>query len=193
LSSIEAKGIESKMWIAVLLGALALGVWVVALFNGLIRLRNTSNNAWSDVDVHLKKRHDLVPNLVETVKGYARHEKETLERVVQARNQAASATSTSAKSTAEDALTQSLRGLFALAEAYPDLKANEGFLGLQRDLSRIEDDIANARRYYNAVVRDFNTKQEVFPANLLAGVLGFETRSFFQAEAAERSAPGVEL
>jgi LemA protein len=193
LSSIEAKGIESKMWIAVLLGALALGVWVVALFNGLIRLRNTSNNAWSDVDVHLKKRHDLVPNLVETVKGYARHEKETLERVVQARNQAASATSTSAKSTAEDALTRSLQGLFAIAEAYPDLKANEGFLGLQRDLSRIEDDIANARRYYNAVVRDFNTKQEVFPANLLAGVLGFETRSFFQAEAGERSAPGVEL
>jgi LemA protein len=193
LSSIEAKGIESKMWIAVLLGALALGVWVVALFNGLIRLRNTSNNAWSDVDVHLKKRHDLVPNLVETVKGYARHEKETLERVVQARNQAASATSTSAKSTAEDALTQSLQGLFAIAEAYPDLKANEGFLGLQRDLSRIEDDIANARRYYNAVVRDFNTRQEVFPANLLAGVLGFEIRSFFQAEAGERSAPGVEL
>ena len=181
------------MWIAVLLAALALGVWGVALFNGLIRLRNNSNNAWSDVDVHLKKRHDLVPNLVETVKGYARHEKETLERVVRARNQAASATSTAAKSTAEDALTQSLRGLFALAEAYPDLKANEGFLGLQRDLSRIEDDIANARHYYNAVVRDFNTKQEVFPANLLASVLGFETRSFFQAEAGERQAARVEL
>jgi LemA protein len=181
------------MWIAVFLAALALGIWVVALFNGLIRLRNTGNNAWSDVDVHLKKRHDLVPNLVETVKGYAKHERETLERVVLARNQAASATSTSAKSTAEDALTQSLQGLFAIAEAYPDLKANDGFLGLQRDLSRIEDDIANARRYYNAVVRDFNTRQEVFPANLLAGVLGFEIRSFFQAEAGERSAPGVEL
>jgi len=181
------------MWLAVLLAALALGVWVAALFNGLIRLRNTSNNAWSDVEVHLKKRHDLVPNLVETVKGYARHEKETLERVVLARNQAVSATSTAAKSTAENALTQSLRGLFALAEAYPDLKANEGFLSLQRDLSRIEDDIANARRYYNAVVRDFNTKQEVFPANLLAGVLGFETRSFFQAEAGERPAPSVAL
>ena len=181
------------MWLAVLLAALALGVWVMALFNGLIHLRNTSNNAWSDVDVHLKKRHDLVPNLVETVKGYARHEKETLERVVLARNQAVSATSTAAKSTAENALTQSLRGLFALAEAYPDLKANEGFLSLQRDLSRIEDDIANARRYYNAVVRDFNTRQEVFPANLLAGVLGFETRSFFQAEAGERPAPSVAL
>jgi LemA protein len=181
------------MWTAVLIAALALGFWVVVLFNGLIRLRNTGNNAWSDVDVHLKKRHDLVPNLVETVKGYARHEKETLERVILARNHAASAASAAARSEAEDALTRSLRGLFAIAEAYPELKANDGFLALQRDLSRIEDDIANARRYYNAVVRDFNTRQEVFPANLLAGVLGFETRSFFQAEAGERPAPSVEL
>lgn len=179
------------MWVAVLVG-LAILIWVVALFNGLIRLRNTGNNAWSDVDVHLKKRHDLVPNLVETVKGYARHEKETLERVVRAQNQAIGAGTTAAKSRAEEALTQSLRGLFALAEAYPDLKANEGLLNLQRDLSRIEDDIANARRYYNAVVRDFNTGQEVFPANLLAGILGFETRSFFQAEAGERKAATVE-
>jgi LemA protein len=127
------------------------------------------------------------------VKGYAQHESETLERVVRARNEAAGAASTAARSKAEDALTESLRGLFALAEAYPDLKANEGFLSLQRDLSRIEDDIANARRYYNAVVRDFNTKQEVFPANLLAGLLGFETRSFFQAEASEREAASVRL
>ncbi len=181
------------MWIALLLAAVAIGIWIAALFNGLIHLRNTSSNAWSDVDVQLKKRHDLVPNLVETVKGYAKHEKDTLERVVLARNQAVSATSTEARRAAEDALTRSLRGLFALAESYPDLKANEGFLGLQRDLSRIEDDIANARRYYNAVVRDFNTRQEVFPANLLAGILGFETRSFFQAESGERSAPSVEL
>jgi LemA protein len=181
------------MWAAVLLLILALGIWVVVLFNGLIRLRNTSNNAWSDVDVQLKKRHDLVPNLVETVRGYARHEKETLERVVRARNQAVAAASTAAKSTAEDALTRSIQGLFALAEAYPDLKANESFLGLQRDLSRIEDDIANARRYYNAVVRDFNTRQEVFPANLLASALGFETRSFFQAEVGEREAASVRI
>jgi LemA protein len=181
------------MWIAILLASLAVAVWVIALFNGLIHLRNTGNSAWSDVDVHLKKRHDLVPNLVETVKGYAKHEKDTLERVVLARNQAASAASTEARGTAEDALTRSLRGLFALAESYPDLKASEGFLSLQRDLSRIEDDIANARRYYNAVVRDFNTRQEVFPANLLASVLGFESRPFFQAEAGERSAPTVEL
>jgi LemA protein len=185
--------VASRVWTAVVIAAVGLGVWVVVLFNGLVRLRNTSNNAWSDVDVHLKKRHDLVPNLVETVKGYAKHEKDTLERVVLARNQAASAASTEARGAAEDALTQSLRGLVALAEAYPDLKANEGFLSLQRDLSRIEDDIANARRYYNAVVRDFNTKQEVFPANLLAGLLGFETRSFFQAEAGERQIASVRL
>lgn len=181
------------MWVAVLIGVLAVGLWVAVLFNGLIRLRNTGDNAWSDVDVHLKKRHDLVPNLVETVKGYARHERETLERVVRARNQAIDAASTAAKANAETALTESLRGLFALAESYPDLKANEGFLRLQQDLSKIEDDIANARRYYNAVVRDFNTKQEVFPSNLLAGVLGFETRSFFQAEASEREAASVRL
>ena len=124
------------MWALGLLAVLAVGIWVVVLFNGLIRLRNTGDNAWSDVDVHLKKRHDLVPNLVETVKGYARHEQETLERVVRARNQAIDAASTAAKATAETALTESLRGLFALAESYPDLKANEGFLGLQRDLSR---------------------------------------------------------
>ncbi len=181
------------MWAVGLVAVLAVGIWVVVLFNGLIRLRNTSDNAWSDVDVHLKKRHDLVPNLVETVKGYARHEQETLERVVRARNQAMDAASTPARATAETALTQSLRGLFALAESYPDLKANEGFLGLQRDLSAIEDDIANARRYYNAVVRDFNTKQEVFPSNLLAGFLGFQTRSFFQADASERDAVSVRL
>ncbi|MGH9322850.1 MAG: LemA family protein [Vicinamibacteria bacterium] len=181
------------MPIAILAAVLAFALWAVVLFNGLIHLRNTSHNAWSDVDVHLKKRHDLVPNLVETVKGYARHERDTLERVVEARTQAMRAPSTEAKSSAENALTRSLRGLFVLAEAYPDLKANESFLGLQDELSRIEDDIANARRYYNAVVRDFNTRQEVFPANLVAGILGFETRSFFQAEAAERQTTRVQL
>jgi LemA protein len=182
------------MWTAALLAVvLALGVWGILLFNGLTRLRNLSENAWSDVDVHLKKRHDLVPNLVETVKGYARHEQETLERVVRARNQAMTASSAAARATAETDLTQSLRGLFALAESYPELKANAGFLGLQQELSRIEDDIANARRYYNAVVRDFNTRQQVFPSNLLAGALGFTPRSFFEAEVSERKAVSVRL
>jgi LemA protein len=181
------------MWAALLTAPLLVGIWVVVLFNGLTRLRNLGNNAWSDVDVHLKKRHDLVPNLVEVVKGYARHEQETLERVIRARNEARDAASTEAKATAETALTRSLSGLLALAESYPELKANQGFLGLQRDLSKIENDIANARRYYNAVVRDFNTRQEIFPSNLLAGILGFETRSFFQAEASEREAVSVRL
>jgi LemA protein len=181
------------MWIALAAVLVALLIWMVVLFNGLVRLRNTSDNAWSDVDVHLKKRHDLVPNLVEAVKGYARHERETFERVVRARGAAMDAASPAARSAAETALTESLRGLLAIAEAYPELKASGGFLGLQRDLSRIENDIANARRYYNAVVRDFNTKQEVFPANLLAGLLGFDTRPFFQAEAGERAAASVRL
>lgn len=177
-----------------LLGLLALLVaWAIVLFNGLVRLRNLGNNAWSDVDVHLKKRHDLVPNLVATVKGYAQHEKATFERVVEARNQARSARSPEERSEAESSLTRSLQQLFVLAEAYPQLKANEGFLRLSSDLSRIEDDIANARRYYNAVVRDFNTKQEMFPANLVAGSLGFQTRAFFQAGAEERSVPSVAL
>lgn len=130
---------------------------------------------------------------METVKGYARHEKQTLERVVQARNQAAAATSPAARIAAENELTQNLRQLMVLAEAYPDLKANRGFLALQSDLSRIENDIANARRYYNAVVRDFNTRQQVFPANLIAGALGFQERLFFEAGADERQAAAVKL
>jgi LemA protein len=179
---------------AVVLAILLLTVlWIVVLFNGLIRLRNTSDNAWSDVDVHLKKRHDLVPNLVEIVKGYARHEKETLERVVEARRAAVGAASTQARISAENSLSQGLERLFALAESYPDLKANQNFLGLQGDLTRVENDIANARRYYNAVVRDFNTKQQLFPANLVAGVLGFQARPFFQAEAAERESVRVQV
>ena len=179
--------------------ALALAVvvlallWVVALFNGLIRLRNTGNNAWSDVDVHLKKRHDLVPNLVEVVKGYAKHERQALESVVAARRQAQGAASPEARISAENSLSDNLGRLMALAEAYPDLKANRGFLELQADLIRIENDVANARRYYNAVVRDFNMKQQLFPANLLAGALGFEARPFFQAQASEREAVRVQV
>jgi LemA protein len=168
-------------------------LWAVFVFNGLVRLRNASDNAWSDIDVHLKKRHDLVPNLVETVKGYAKHEHETLERVVQARNQAAAASSTADRISAESALSRNLSQLMVLAEAYPDLKANRGFLALQADLTRIENDIANARRYYNAVVRDFNTRQQLFPASLIAGALGFRERTFFEAGADERQAANVRL
>jgi LemA protein len=177
----------------VLAGLLLAIVWVIVLFNGLIGLRNTADNAWSDVDVHLKKRHDLVPNLVEVVKGYAKHERETLERVVEARRAAVGAASTEARISAENSLTRGLERLFALSESYPDLKANQGFLQLQHDLSDVEDDIANARRYYNAVVRDFNTKQQLFPANLIAGALGFQGRPFFQAESSEREPVRVQV
>ncbi|HLE21887.1 MAG TPA: LemA family protein [Vicinamibacteria bacterium] len=180
-------------------GAIAAGVillvivWAIAMYNGLIRLRNTCDNAWSDVDVQLKKRHDLIPNLVETVKGYAKHEKDTLERVIQARTRAVGAPSPDAKMEAENLLTSALRQLFALAEAYPDLKANQNFIQLQGDLSRIESDIADARRYFNAVVRDFNTRQQVFPANLIASALGFQVRNFFEAEEEARKAVRVQF
>ena len=176
-------------------GAVVLVIgWAIAVYNGLIRLRNTVDNAWSDVDVQLKKRYDLIPNLVETVKGYAKHEKDTLERVIQARNQAMGAPSPDAKMAAENLLTGALRQLFALSEAYPDLKANQNFIQLQGDLSRIESDIANARRYYNAVVRDLNTRIAQFPSNLVAGLARIAPREFFGLESdAERAVPAVSL
>ncbi len=158
----------------------------IGVYNGLVRLRVLCDNAWADVDVQLKRRHDLVPNLVETVKGYASHEQGTFEKVVAARNAAVAAPNPDAKIAAENMLTGALRQLFALAEAYPDLKASANFLQLQGDLSRIETEIANARRYYNAVVRDFNTKQQVFPSSIVAGMFNFRTRPFFEADAAER-------
>lgn len=168
-------------------------VWFIAIYNGLVRLKVLCDNAWSDVDVQLKRRHDLVPNLVETVKGYAKHERETLEQVIKNRNAAISAGTPGERIEAENALTGALRQIFALAEAYPDLKANESFVHLQGQLSSIENDIANARRYYNAVVRDFNTQQETFPSSLIAGTFGFEPRTFFEAAEDEREAVRVQF
>ena len=168
-------------------------IWAVAIYNGLVSLRNTCDNAWSDVDVQLKKRYNLIPNLVETVKGYAKHEKDTLEKVIQARSQAIEAPTPDATIAAENVLTGALRKLFALSEAYPDLKANQNFIQLQGDLTRIEGDIANARRYYNAVVRDFNTRQQVFPANIIAGSFDFQTRAFFEAEEEDRKSVKVQF
>ena len=180
--------------LGIIIGAVVLvALWAIAVYNGLIRLRNTCDNAWSDVDVQLKKRYDLIPNLVETVKGYASHEKETLERVIQARNQAIEAPTPDATIAAEGVLTAALRQLFALSEAYPDLKANQNFIQLQGDLTKIEGDIANSRRYYNAVVRDFNTKQQVFPANVIAGSFGFAPRAFFEAEEEDRKPVSVQF
>lgn len=165
---------------------------VIGIYNGLVKLKVQCDNAWSDIDVQLKRRYDLVPNLVETVKGYAAHEKGTLEGVIQARNAAMSAQGPAAKAGAENMLTSALRQVFALAEAYPQLRAVESFTQLQNTLNQLEDSIQNARRYYNAVVRDFNTKIMEFPSNIIAGMFNFKAREFFETgSAAEREVPKV--
>jgi LemA protein len=155
-------------------------VLLVAMYNGLVQLRVRCDSAWSDIDVQLKRRHDLIPNLVETVKGYASHEKGTFENIAKFRTQAMQATSPADKAVAENQLTGALRQLFAVAEAYPELKASEEFTQLQGSLNEIEDAIQNARRYYNAVVRDLNTKIQSFPTNLVANSFGFTQRQFFE-------------
>jgi LemA protein len=176
--------------VLVIIGVVVLAI--IAMYNGLVRLRVQCDNAWSDIDVQLKRRYDLVPNLVETVKGYAGHEKGTLEAVVQARNSAMSAQGPAAKADAENMLTGALRQVFALAEAYPQLRAVESFTQLQNTLNSLEDTIQNARRYYNAVVRDLNTKIQVFPSNIIANMFNFKPREFFEVSApTERDAPKV--
>jgi LemA protein len=177
----------------IILGVLFLiVVLLISMYNGLVRLKVTCDNAWADIDVQLKRRYDLIPNLVETVKGYAAHEKGTLEAVINARNRAMSATGPADKAQAENVLSGALKSLFALAEAYPQLRAIESFTSLQNTLTQIEDTVQNARRYYNAVVRDLNTKIQQFPTNIFAGMLGFKTREFFEVSApAEREAPKV--
>lgn len=183
----------SLILLAIVAGVLALAT--VAIYNGLVRLRVQSENAWADIDVQLKRRHDLIPNIVETVKGYAGHERQTLEAVVNARSRAVSVQGAgpAERSQAEGALTTALRGLFALAESYPQLRATENFSQLQGALGQIEDAIQNARRYYNAVVRDLNTRIQQFPSNLVAGVFGFRTREFFEIPDAEKQAPQVKF
>jgi LemA protein len=173
---------------------LVLTLFVALTYNALARLRLLASNAWADIDVQLKRRHDLIPTLVAAVKGHAGYEKGTLESVVQARTRAVGAGGPAAAGAAEAALGASVRRIFALAEAYPDLKAAESFLLLQRTLTEIEDQIQNARRYYNAVVRDLNTRIAQFPANLVAGALGFRPREFFElSDAAEQAPPAVDL
>ena len=169
-----------------------IAVVVIVMYNGLVKLRVQCDNAWSDIDVQLKRRYDLIPNLVETVKGYAAHEKGTLEGVVAARNTAMAAQGPAAKAQAETMLTSALRQVFALAEAYPLLRAVESFTQLQGTLNQLEDSIQNARRYYNAVVRDLNTKIAEFPSNLVANMFNFKPREFFEVSApAEREVPKV--
>lgn len=168
-----------------LLAIAILAVLIVGLYNSLVRLKNKCQEAWSDIDTQLKRRYDLIPNLVETVKGYATHEEGTLEKVVQARNAAMNAKTLPEKEQAENMITGALKTIFALAENYPDLKANQNFLELQNTLTEIEEHIQLSRRYYNATVRDFNTKIEVFPNNLIAGPFGFQKREFFEVDGEE--------
>jgi LemA protein len=180
------------MLIGLIVVVVGLVLYLMMAYNGLVRLKVQCDNAWSDIDVQLKRRYDLIPNIVETVKGYAAHEKGTLEAVVSARNQAMTAQGPAAKGEAEGMLTGALRQVFALAEAYPQLRAVESFTQLQNTLGQIEDTLQNARRYYNAVVRDFNTMIEQFPSNIVAGMGHFKEREFFQVSApAEREAPKV--
>ena len=163
-----------------------IGIVLAMMYNGLVQLRVRSDSAWSDIDVQLKRRHDLIPNLVETVKGYAAHEKGTFENIAKFRSMAMQATGPADKAAAENQLTGALKSLFAVAENYPELKASEEFTQLQGSLSQTEDSIQNARRYYNAVVRDLNTKIQSFPTNILAGMFGFTARQFFETAAADR-------
>jgi LemA protein len=168
---------------------------VIGTYNGLVRARNAVKSAWSSIDVQLKRRYDLIPNLIETVKGYAAHERQTLDAVTTARQQAVSFTGgVEERAKVENALTQTLRSLFALAEAYPDLKANQGFLALQEELSATENKIGFARQYYNDAVMYYKNRIEMFPSNLIAGMFNFRPEPFFQTEAdAERVAPQVKF
>lgn len=168
-------------------------LWIIAVYNGLIKLKNRVDEAWSDIDVQLKRRYDLIPNLVNTVKGYAAHEKQVFENVTEARSRAMGAGSTEDKAKAENMLTGALKSLFAVAEAYPDLKANQNFLELQRELTDTEDKIQASRRFYNGNVRDFNIKIEMFPNNIIAGILKFTKREFFEAGEGEKEVVKVEF
>ncbi|EAP90875.1 LemA [Oceanicaulis sp. HTCC2633] len=177
------------MELLIVFGVIVLiGLFVMMIYNRLVALRQTTRQAWGDIDVQLKQRHDLVPNLVETVKGYAGHEKETLESVVKARQQAVDASSVKDLAQAENVLSGALRQLFALSESYPDLKANQNFLSLQNELADLENKIAASRRFFNNAVSEYNTAREQFPAVILANSFGFNEADFFEVAANERAA-----
>jgi len=180
------------LWV-VLIAIASIIAWLILLYNGLIRLKNRTSEAWSDIDVQLKRRYDLIPNLVETVKGYAKHEKELLENVTKARAAAMGAKGIGEKAKAENMLSQTLKSLFAVSENYPDLKASQNFAKLQDELSDTENKIQAARRFYNGNVRDFNIQIQVFPKNLVAGVLGFKKYDFFATDEKEREAVKVKF
>ena len=167
-------------------------IWVIGMYNGLVGLRNQVKNAWAQIDVQLKRRHDLIPNLIETVKGYMVHERQTLENVTKARNLAAQASGVAQQSQAEAGLNRALGQFFVVVEAYPDLKANQNFLALQEELTSTENKIGFARQFYNDQVMQFNNKIQMFPSNIIAGAFSFQASEFFETEdAAEREAPKV--
>ena len=177
----------------ILLAAVIIVFWLMAVYNGLIRLKNRTDEAWSDIDVQLKRRYDLIPNLVETVKGYAKHERELFENVTKARTTAMGARGMEEKVKAENMLSQTLKSLFAVAENYPQLKASENFAKLQDELSDTENKIQAARRFYNGNVRDFNTKIQVFPNNMISGMLKFTKYEFFEANESEKENVAVKF
>lgn len=176
----------STVLLAVLAVVAVVILWLIGVYNGLIKLRNRVDEAWSDIDVQLKRRYDLIPNLVSTVKGYAKHEEGTFLKVTEARSNAMNAQGAHDKADAENMLSDTLKSIFALSENYPELKANTNFLQLQDELSDTENKIQASRRFYNGNVRDFNTKIQVFPTNIVAGMLGFKKYEFFEAGETER-------
>lgn len=178
------------MWTTIILIILAIIVlWLIVAYNRFIRLRKRTDEAWSDIDVQLKRRHDLIPNLVETVKGYATHERELFEKVTEARAKAISASGAAQKAEAENMLSGALKSLFAVAEAYPQLRASENFSKLQEELADTENKIQAARRFYNGNVRDLNTALEIFPSNIVAKMFGFKSAEFFQVKGEEEREP----
>jgi len=170
-----------------------LAIWIIAIFNGFVVLKNRAKEAWSDIDVQLKRRYDLIPNLVETVKGYAAHEKQIFENVTQARASAMSATGMKDKAAAENQLSETLKSLFAVSENYPDLKASTNFLELQREITDTEDKVQAARRFYNTNVRDMNIKVESFPDNIIAKSFGFKQMELFEMAEAEKEPVSVKF
>ncbi len=181
------------IFLIILVIAVLLALYVVVVRNGLVRLRNRVENGWAQIDVQLKRRSDLIPNLIETVKAYAAHERETLDAVIQARNAAVSASGPAAASSADAQLSGALGKLFALAEAYPDLKANTNFLAMQEELTATEDKVGYARQAYNDAVTTYNTKIQQIPGSLFAGGMGFKVREYYQVDEAAKAAPKVQF
>ena len=182
------------MWVYIVIAIVVLLlIYFIVTYNSLIKLKNIVKEAFSTMDVYLKKRWDLIPNIVETVKGYAKHEKDTLKEVVELRNSAYDKMSDDEKIKTNEQLSSGISKIMALAEAYPDLKANENFKDLSKELSKVEDDIANSRKYYNGVVRIYNNKVEMFPSNIFAGLFGYKSKAMFEASANERENVKVEL